>query len=186
MNLIIPQWVREACRKWGRQKRRVWYGGERYEGGGWHVDGWAQSFLGRVQDERVAAGSGSIADRQQWPEVYRGEGLEVQRAVIGMPELPVLVIHLHYVFDPEFGLSVKVKAANLSMPVRDYWRTLNDGEAWVWARLTHENVRTLGNPEILVFPAIAKRPKKRYKSANSDSMGVVSLTALRRPTLSLK
>ena len=188
MTVEVPVWVRIACQKWGRQKRRIWSGM-----GDWyftragmkarHVDGYAQSFLARVQDERVGAGSpGEV--RQHWEEVFWGEGLEVQRAVVGMPELPTDVIHLHYVFDPEFGLTGRDQAVLAGVSERCYWALVNVSETWVWARLLPESVRTLPEAAIYELPAVARPRKEAYKRS-PNRMVDVSLEALHRPTLKL-
>lgn len=137
----VPEWVRIACRHWGSQKRRVWYGGEwftnRLGTRSHHVDGYAESFLGRLRDERVAAGQPGKR-YQHFPEVLWGDGLEVQRVLIGMSERAFQALHLHYVWDPELGFSAREKAALLHMTVRVYWEAVGLGEFWIFARLAPE------------------------------------------------
>lgn len=134
----VPDWVRLACNRWGRQKRRMWQGKETYINSEkqqrTHVDGYAESFMGRIKDERVAAGQTSGV-RQHWDEVYWGEGLEVQRAIVGMPATAYDVLHLKYVWDPDFGLSWAARAQVLGLKERAFWEALGRAEFWVFARL---------------------------------------------------
>lgn len=125
----IPEWVRLDCRSWGHQKRRIWSGRD------WHgnVDGYAQSLLGRIRDEREGAGQGARV--QRWPEVFWGGGLDVQRALLGMPERPYSVLHLHYVWDPEWNITAKRKARVLELNPDVYYDNLDRAETWLWARL---------------------------------------------------
>jgi hypothetical protein len=126
----IPSWVIGGLRLWGRQKRRIWIGTD------WHgnVDGYAQSLLGRIRDEREGAGEQG-ARSQHWPEVFLGEGLDVQRALIGMPEVASGVLHLHYVWDPEWGITVTRKARCVGLQRDVYYDHLDRAEYWIWARL---------------------------------------------------
>jgi hypothetical protein len=134
----VPDWVRTANQRWGRQKRRIWAGmdwylnpqGQRQQ----HVDGYAESFLGRILEEKVSAGQAGPA-RQKWAEVYWGEGLDVARVIPGLPEMPYAVLHLHYVFDPDFGLTVSRKARLLSIDRTTYGEHLARAEFWIWGRL---------------------------------------------------
>jgi hypothetical protein len=125
----IPDWVRLACNRWGRQKRRVWSGRD------WHgnVDGYAQSLLGRIRDEREGAGQG--ARKQHWPEVYWGDALEVQRVLFGMPEQQFCALHFQHVWDPEWGITAERKARYLSIGRTEYVSLIGRAETWVHARL---------------------------------------------------
>lgn len=126
----IPQWVISGVGLWGRQKRRVWIGTD------WHgnVDGYSQSLLGRIRDEREGAGEQG-ARAQSWPEVFWGVGLDVQRALAGMREIPFRVLHLHYVWPPEWNIGIERKAALTGIKKPDYWRELENAETWVHAKL---------------------------------------------------
>ena len=133
-----PQWVRIACQRWGRQKRRLWAGGDWYRDHRGiqrrHVDGYANSFLGRLLEEREGASQGILT--QHWEEVLWGDGLDVQRALHGVPLLYFDVMHLHYVFDPEFGLTAARKSELLGLASRrTYWSALDRGEFWVFSQL---------------------------------------------------
>ena len=69
-----PQWVRIACQRWGRQKRRLWAGGDWYRDHRGiqrrHVDGYANSFLGRLLEER-----GAFEGRKSLPAVAEALGV---------------------------------------------------------------------------------------------------------------
>lgn len=125
----IPQWVRLACKRWGAQKRRIWLGRD-YHG---NIDGYAQSLLGRIRDEREGASQG--VQSQKWPEVYRGDGLEVQRAIYGMPELGFEVLHFQYVWDPRWEITASQKAKILGIGRTEYFKRKDKAEVWVHARL---------------------------------------------------
>jgi hypothetical protein len=129
--------VRLACSRWGRIKRRMWHGRETYQTSGrnpTHVDGYSESFLGKIQDERVAAGQPG-ASSQRWDEVYWGDALDVQRALVKMPENAYDALHLKYVWDPDFGLSWSQKANLIGMKERVFWEAVGRAEFWVYARL---------------------------------------------------
>jgi hypothetical protein len=133
----IPDWVRTACNRWGRQKRRIWQGKEIYSTAGKngvHVDGYAESFMGRIQDERVAAGQPG-ASNQHWDEVFWGDSLDVQRAIVGMPEPTYDALHVKYVWDPEFNLTWAARAQLIGMKERVFWESVGRAEFWVYARL---------------------------------------------------
>lgn len=124
-----PDWVRADCRAWGRQKRRIW------EGHDWHgnVDGYAQSLLGRIREERDGAGQGTPA--QRWPEVFWGSGLDVQRALPGMPERQYAALHFQYVWNPESGITADRKAAYLGVKRAEYFNVVTSAEMWIFSRL---------------------------------------------------
>lgn len=190
----VPSWVRVACARWGSQKRRIWSGGDWFtdhEGKKQHhIDGYAESFLGKLLAERDGTGQG--ARRQHWPECMWGEGLEVQRNLPGMPILCFDVIHLRHVFDPEFGLTIKALAALVSIEPRVFWSALEAAEWWVWARLQPA-------PEIPLSVSAATPPiasigfetgnslhcptTASRKTVNPDKLPELSLRSLHRPTL---
>jgi len=129
MSTDIPDWVRSDCRLWGRQKRRIW------EGRDWHgnIDGYAQSLLGRIREEREGAGQGTPT--QRWPEVFWGSGLDVQRALMGMPERQFAVLHFQYVWNPEWGITVERKARYLGIKRTEYFGVVESAETWIHSRL---------------------------------------------------
>lgn len=175
----IPDWVRTACNRWGRQKRRIWTGHD------WHknVDGYAESLLGRIRDERDGAWQGLRS--QRWPEVFWGDGLDVQRALIGMPEAPLAVMHVHYVWDPEWCLVASKKAALLDMSLRRFWEELKKGEIWIFARLdcAHTQV-AVASTEISREDL---KPVQRTATNAATAIGSPNLSfeALQRPKLSI-
>jgi hypothetical protein len=185
----IPKWVKLACERWGSQKRRVWSGGEWYidrEGlKQRHVDGYAQCFLGRLQDEFRSAGF-----VQRWREVFSGDALAVQRALPGISECPYLVLHLRYVFDVDFGLTAAQKAELIGVTTRTYWHGLRDAETWVHARLTAEHnteASEVLDPPQRISPSLLQSEVKRATTpANTHRVGDLCLAALARSTLTLE
>lgn len=125
----IPQWVRSACKKWGAQKRRIWLGKDWYG----NIDGYAQSLLGRIRDEREGAAQGVIS--QKWAEVYGGDGLEVQRAIQGIGERRHAVLHLQYVWDPRWEVPIATKAGYLGVRRTEYFELRDRAETWVHAKM---------------------------------------------------
>lgn len=128
----VPSWVLLALSAWGKQKRRIWEGGAVSRNGHRHIDGYANSLLGRIREEREGAGQGARTV-QHWPEVYHGQALEVQRALIGIPERPHLVLHLHYVFPREATAATKAGWAGVARSV--YFHVLSLGQVWTHAKL---------------------------------------------------
>jgi hypothetical protein len=188
----IPEWVHTACRRWGRQKRRIWTGKDWYiDSAGirrYDVDGYASSLLGRIRDERDGAGQSQI--KQHWPEVLWGDGLEVQRAIIGMPEAALGVGHLNFVFDPEFGLTATKKAELLEISLRKFWDELKTFEMWVFARLycAHDQVREI--PEENHEKGLQQVKKEVRNSVTLITspkypLSELNLSALKRKKLSL-
>lgn len=125
----IPDWVRRACAFWGRQKRRIWVGAD------WHgnVDGYAQSLLGRIKEERDGATSNQVS--QYWPEVYSGQGLDVQRCLQGLGEFPRAALHFRYVWDPEWEVTIAVKASYLHVKRTEYFHLIACAESYIHGRL---------------------------------------------------
>lgn len=180
MSEEIPQWVRNACHRWGRQKRRIWTGRD------WHgnIDGYAQSLLGRIRDEREGAGQGTAA--QRWPEVFWGDGLDVQRAIVGMPEKPYAVLHLQFVFDPAFGLSIDRRARLLELKRTSYTDALENAEHFLLGRL---GVEMLPDSQLtehvnkIVLEALRTASVSGTKAQTSRKCPSLDLRALNRPTL---
>jgi hypothetical protein len=150
-----------------------------------HVDGYAQSIMGRIKDERVAA-AGDGCRSQHWDEVYWGDALDVQRACIGMPEVPNDALHIKYVWDPEFGLSPSRKAEILGLKERAYWEAVGRAEFWIFARLSpaHEQVAEIVTN--ISRGALKKAAVSGMNRAHLISSPQLSLAALNRETLSLK
>lgn len=183
MSSDVPDWIRRANGLWGRQKRRIWCGHD------WHgnVDGYAQSLLGRIREERDGAGQGTPS--QRWPEVFWGEGLDVQRSLLGMPEVPYAVLHLHYVWDPEWNVPITQKARALNIAREAYYESLDRAEYWVWSRLD-------ADPELRHTQIVEEIGKLIAKALQTDSTAAINsqtreqcpreinLAALNRRTLS--
>ena len=185
MSSDVPDWVRKFNGAWGRQKRRIWTGHD------WHgnVDGYAQSLLGRIREERDGASQGTPSS-QRWPEVFWGDGLDVQRSLIGMPEMPYSVLHLHYVWDPEWNVTATRKARCIGLERDVYYNHLDRAEFWIWSRLEAsecsytqivETVNNIvrgvlqtGGPEAINSQTREKCPRE------------VNLAALNRPKVSLR
>lgn len=186
MKSDIPDWVRGDCRLWGRQKRRVWCGHD------WHgnVDGYAQSLLGRIRDEREGAGQGTPA--QRWPEVFWGAGLDVQRCLIGMPERQYHVLHFQYVWDPDWGITAERKASFLGMKRTEYFEIVDRSETWVHARLDTAEHRSDAQLVEAVSEIVARALRRDSKKDTKRQTGRISpaakldLAALNRPVVSLK
>jgi len=163
----IPTWVIGGLRLWGRQKRRIWIGAD------WHgnVDGYAQSLLGRIRDEREGAGE-SGARSQHWPEVFWGAGLDIQRGIVGMRETPFNVLHLHYVWPSEWQLTVDQKSQSLGLKKAEYWRELENAENW-----THAKLDSASNcqPREKVLRVVVESATTR---SHSDSIAKVSSRAI--------
>lgn len=180
MSSDIPDWVRADCRLWGRQKRRVW------EGKDWHgnIDGYAQSLLGRIREEREGAGQGTPT--QRWPEVFWGAGLDVQRALVGMPELPLTCLILHYVWNPDWGITAAKKAAIASVSVRSFWEELKKAEFWLYARLdcAHTQVREITTE--ISKESLRVAGKAAINTAHALASPVLSFEPLQRPTLQMR
>lgn len=181
----IPDWVRVACGRWGRQKRRIWAGCD------WHgnVDGYAQSLLGRIRDERDGAGQG--VRTQHWPEVFWGEGLDVQRSLSGIAERQFGVLHAHYVWDPEWQVSVARKATLLELKRTEYFSLLEVGETWIHARLD-----VLAVPDSQLVEQVSEIVQKALQSGGGSAINShtrqnsppprLNLDALQRQQLTLK
>ncbi len=146
---------------------------------------------------------------QQWSEVLWGDALDVQRNLPGMPLTCFDVLHLRYVFDPDFGLTANVKASLIDLPTRLYWAALERGELWLWSRLdrgaaeetggvkpplkvpsvedltldvTHTHTASAGK---VTAKGLIFSPTESTKPAHPDNVPELSLRALRRPKLTL-
>lgn len=182
MSSETPQWVVTSCRRWGDQKRRIWSGAD------WHgnIDGYAQSLLGRMREERDGAAQCEIV--QHWPEVFWGDGLEVQRSLPKLPELPHGVLHLHYVFDPEWGLTAGKKAALIEISVRSYWDELKKAEYWIFSRLSCAHTSETEIPqkiERLRLKLVKNQGTRGVQAIASPNYPPVDLSALKRKVLSV-
>lgn len=189
MSSDIPDWVRTDCRAWGRQKRRIW------EGKDWHgnIDGYAQSLLGRIREEREGAGQGTPA--QRWPEVFWGAGLDVQRCLMGMPERQFAVLHFQYVWNPEWGITAERKARLLSIGRTEYIALTGRAENWVFARLAPEG-RGLADAQVAeqvteIIRAALQTDRTQATKAHPGETPLaeareINYAALNRKTLSMR
>jgi hypothetical protein len=185
----MPRWVISALALWGRQKRRVWIGKD------WHgnVDGYAQSLLGRIREEQIlAANEGRLMPgesvarpvAQRWLEVFWGAGLDVQRGIVGMREIPYAVLHLHYVFLPEWQLTVAQKAEWIGITTAEYWRELENAENWTHAKLDSTS-DCQPSEKLLHVPIQSATTCIQSAKVAKVSLDALNLAALNRPKLKL-
>jgi hypothetical protein len=167
-----------------------------------HVDGYADSLLGRMRDERILFRRSRRVPhetqvrrlRQKWEEVYFGDGMEVQLALLGMPEEAFNVLHLQYVWDGQFNLNATEKAALISMKTRAYWEALGRAEYWIWARLetgmrAHEianGVSDLVDKIVARTLTATRRATKKAQDGQSPPRETLDFAALSRPKLSIR
>ena len=184
MSTDIPDWVRSDCRLWGRQKRRIW------EGKDWHgnIDGYAQSLLGRIREERE--GASQCTPSQRWPEVFWGAGLDVQRALLGMSEQQHAVLHFQYVWNPEWGVTADQKAGYLHVSRAQYSIYLGRAETWINARLDPKprlDAQLVEQVNEIVSEALQKAGQRATKAQSRERCPPdVNLAALNRPKITLK
>jgi hypothetical protein len=174
-----PLWVRDACRAWGAQKRRIWSGRD------WHgnIDGYAQSLLGRIREEREGAGQGTPS--QRWPEVFTGSGLEVQRSLVGMGEQRYAVIHLQYVWDPQWKVRSNRKADYVGVSRSEYFELAEKAETWIEAKLDRSC------PDSQVIEIVTGIVRKALKTPDLSAINAqtrrnvpsLNLASLHRPIL---
>lgn len=79
-------WVKQVCEEWGRDHRRIQFGGRWVhagEGMGWHFDGYAsRSISDKIFREHFAAMCGAV--EQYYPEVMSPEAWHVHRVYCEM------------------------------------------------------------------------------------------------------
>ncbi len=177
----IPQWVLIACRTWGSQKRRIWSGHD------WHgnIDGYANSLIGRIREEREGTGQGQ---RQQfWPEVFYGDGLIVQRTLPGIAVAQHDALHVKYVWDSRFKLTMAQKAALLSMSERALFEVTGRAETWVHARLENSaQLQLIDSSQKNSVQTLKSTLKTTYASVQSDKAPELSFAALNRTKITIK
>lgn len=179
MRSEIPVWVVNWSHIWGNQKRRVWIGKDWFG----NIDGYAQSLLGRIREERDGTGQGER--KQHWPEVYWGRGLDVQRAIPGMRETPYMVGHLHYVWLPEWCWTIPQKAQAIGINKAEYWRELENFETWIHAKLDSVSPCESSKRPLQVvgeLPTVRRISAMMAKTASPD----INMAALKREKLTLK
>lgn len=177
----LPVWVRIACQRWGRQKRRIWVGTD------WHgnIDGYAQSLLGRMRDEGDGASQG-IPRAQSWPEVFSGDGLAVQLSLQGLGERRHAVLHFQYVWDPQWKVTVREKADYLGVRRREYFTLLSDAEIWVHARLDRAHSNLAEKMHQIVRDALRKPLDSDTRRQTQRAGPQLNLAALDRQVLKLR
>ncbi len=169
---------------WGRQKRRVW------EGKDWHgnIDGYAQSLLGRIREERD--GASQCTPSQRWPEVYWGAGLDVQRCLMGMPERQHAVLHFQYVWNPEWGITADRKAKYIGVKRTEYFELVDRSETWIHARLepaSRSDSQLVEKVHEIVGEALRGRIDSVTKAqARAKCHSELNLSALSRSKISLR
>lgn len=104
--------------------------------------------LGKIKDEREAAGSGEARRRQRWAEVYRGDGLIVQMILATMRELPRLTLTFHYVLRRPWRVPIERQASELGITKREYWRQLHTAESVVDSGLQITTAEKLDVPAV--------------------------------------
>lgn len=117
----VPSTTESALETWAAQKRSLYL----------EISQPVASMLGRIKSERVAAGEGDMRLRQHWPEVYTGDGLQVEIIVHTLRELPRLTLTFYYVLCWPWQVPIADQAAELGIGKRDFWRYLEVGETVV-------------------------------------------------------
>lgn len=131
--------IENVCRAWGQQRRRQLGWGEFGLGTIYEPHellGGLQSVLGKLREDRNAAGSRSGKVVQVWPEVYYGEVLLVHRAWHAMDRRWREAFDVHFTLPYESGmffrgLTARAKAAAIGLPVPTYWQHIAHGKAFV-------------------------------------------------------
>jgi len=113
-------WVHTSCQEWSRQYRN-----RRFDTGYP-----PRSMLGKLVEE--GAGAGSSKFYQHFPEVYRGDAMDVSIAVQRMTgtmrlEWACAVFIAHYLFAGK----AKAKARELNLNMADYWRHLHSAHCFI-------------------------------------------------------
>ena len=76
-----------------------------------------RSTLGRIKTDAEGAGATGV-NAQQFPEVYRGDGLLIHRIYTIMPGDHRMVMHLHYVWRE---IPIRYKAPEVPTTVDGFW-----------------------------------------------------------------
>jgi len=95
------------------------------------ADGHApRSIIGKIARES-AEGDRYWPTRQHWPEVYRGDGLCVQRIILTLEEIPRMTLSCHYILVGPLRLSTRELADAIGISKSAYWSNLRLAEAVV-------------------------------------------------------
>jgi len=117
--IAIDAAVESALERWASQKRQMYVG----------AGNWApRSILGKLMDE--GPGAASVTDRrsQRWGEMYRGDGLIVQRIVVTLSYLPRMTLTAYYLFRGPWHQPVKAQCHALGITRAQFWPGLHAGE----------------------------------------------------------
>jgi hypothetical protein len=102
-----------------------------------------------------------------------------------MPEIPYAVLHLHFVFDPEFGLSVTQKAALIGIKRTAYNEALGNAEHFVLAKL--DGGLPDAQMKVIALKTITEALRTARisvtKAQTSRTCPSLNLQAMGRPTL---
>lgn len=105
-------WIDQAGKAWGTQRRRILLGGYSHDGG-FHHDGYpARSILAKLREEREGAAHANTGTGQHYAEVLRGDALAFRRALDGAPGWAVAVATMRYVV-PKRGMPTKAKVQEI-------------------------------------------------------------------------
>lgn len=121
-------------RDWGDAKRRIWRGRDGHPITP-HVDGWAQSFAGKLREEGEGATEGYR--RQRFDEVFVGAALDVRRAMEGVDEELNCAAHIHYVIPGPLKTKIHAYAETIGKEVstRDHFLNIDRLHYYVAGRL---------------------------------------------------
>lgn len=132
------EWVDDAFRAWGLQKRRVYLGGF-FTGEHFHTDGHAtRSVAAKIYEEREGAGQSDV--RQKWAEVLTGDALMVSRSIQGIAEhWHWLAIYRYVIPNQVMRPKAKYHELRQMFPRQfrqrdDYYDQLDSLHTWVMAR----------------------------------------------------
>lgn len=117
--------VEHACREWGHQMRAL------YDD---RPQGWPEMAAHNRAREGMLDISAISSFRQKFPEVLRGDALDVSRAIHTFPHMPEelhVVLFLRWV--PKGP--VKRKAATIGIGSREFYDRLGRAHAFIAARL---------------------------------------------------
>ena len=110
-----------AIDTWAAQKRLLFTGAEGYA---------PRSVIEKLRRERDGAGEGRKLE-QRWPEVYWGDGLQVQYIMHELPELPRMALSAYYLLRGPYHVSVAQQAVSIGITTTEYWGSLRAGETAV-------------------------------------------------------
>ena len=103
-------------------------------------DAWPESYLGTAQEERGGYGQGAV--RQHYKEVRGRDGLEIRRAMEGMPYELRAIVDAHYA---AAKVPVKQKSKALGVSVPKYWTLLDCAYFYIAGRLDTQRIDSSAN-----------------------------------------